>query len=125
MHPGARFIQSYVPHRCIGVLVEFGLENWHVIVCPGFLELSRGLAVHIAYSNPESLNSLLQQAYFNDPSVRVQKTLADASGRLAMVSASSDSSAGEMNHRPRRQARCLRRIPLWAKDPCAALVCRL
>jgi len=85
MHPGPRFIQSYVPHRCVGVLVEFGLESGHhATLGPKFLELSRGLAVHIAFSNPQSLDALLQQAYFNDPVVNVQKTLVDASGRLGI-----------------------------------------
>jgi len=82
MHPRHRFIQSYVPHRCLGVLVEFGLETWPDPVSSEFLELSRNVAVHIAHSNPQSLDALLQQAYFSDPGVSVRKTLADASGRL-------------------------------------------
>jgi translation elongation factor EF-Ts len=82
MHLRARFIQSYVHHGCVGALVEFGLESRYVTVHPAFLELSRSLAAHIAYSNPDSLDALLQQAHFNDPAVNVQKALADASGRL-------------------------------------------
>ena len=82
MHPRHRFIQSYVPHRCVGVLVEFGLDAWRVTERPEFTDLSHNLAVHIAYSNPQSLDALLQQTYFDDPAVNVQKTLADVSGRL-------------------------------------------
>ena len=91
MYPHLRFIQSYVHHGRVGVLVEFGLETWLITENPDFLELSRGLAMHIAAMNPDSVDALLPQPYVKDPNTTVEKTLAAASATLARRLASLDS----------------------------------
>lgn len=82
MYPHLRFIQSYVHHGRVGVLVEFGLETWLITENPDFLELSQGLAMHIAAMNPDSVDALLPQPYAKDPNTTVEKTLAAASATL-------------------------------------------
>lgn len=93
MYPHFRFIQSYVPHRCVGVLVEFGLETRPEpdYDRPEFLTLAQNLTVHVSDSNPQSVDALLQQPYFSnllqqaylsDPAVTVAETLANTSARL-------------------------------------------
>lgn len=82
MYPHLRFIQSYVHNGRIGVLVEFGLETWLVTKAPEFLDLSRGVAMHAAAANPESLDTLLEQSYVKDPAITVEKALAAGSTLL-------------------------------------------
>ena len=82
MYPHLRFIQSYVHHGRVAVLVEFGLETWLVTKSADFLELSRNLAMHIAALDPGSLEALLHQAYAKDPGLTVEKALAAGSALL-------------------------------------------
>jgi elongation factor Ts len=82
MYPHIRFIQSYVHHGRVGVLVEFGLETWMVTERPEFQELSRGLAMHIAGLDPESLDALLLQRYAKDLAITVAQALAAGSAQL-------------------------------------------
>ncbi len=82
MYPHHRFIQSYCHQGRIGVLIEFGLETWLVTQQEEFLAMSRDLAMHVAASNPESVDSLLCQAFVRDPAKTVDMILRDASGHL-------------------------------------------
>jgi elongation factor Ts len=79
MYPHLRFIQSYVHHGRVGVLVEFGLETWMVTKSPEFLQLSRDMAMHIAAMDPDSLDALLTQDYAKDPAITLEKALAAGS----------------------------------------------
>lgn len=82
MYPHYRFIQSYCHQGCIGVLIEFGLETWLVTQQDEFLVMSRDFAMHVAASNPESIDSMLSQSFVRDPAKTVGKVMADASARL-------------------------------------------
>jgi elongation factor Ts len=82
MYPHHRFIDSYVHHGRVGVLIEFGLETWMVTERSEFRELSHGLAMHIAGLDPESLDALLVQAYAKNPAVTVAQVLAAGSAQL-------------------------------------------
>jgi elongation factor Ts len=82
MYPHLRFIQSYVHHGRVGVLVEFGLETWLVTKSPEFLELSRNVAMHIAALDPDSLDALPRQAYAKDSALTVEKALTAGSALL-------------------------------------------
>lgn len=82
MYPHNRFIQSYCHQGRIGVLIEFGLETWVVTQQEEFLAMSRDLAMHVAASDPDSLDSLLRQPFARDPDKSVSMILANASERL-------------------------------------------
>jgi len=82
MHPHHRFIQSYCHQGRIGVLIEFGLETWLVTQREDFLDLSKGLAMHVAASNPDSVDAFLLQPFVRDTNVTVAAALANASATL-------------------------------------------
>jgi|SRR6185437_1357233 len=82
MYPHNRFIQSYCHQGRIGVLIEFGLETWLVTQQEEFLAMSRDVAMHIAASNPESIDAMLGQPFVRDPAMNVGTVLANASARL-------------------------------------------
>ena len=82
MYPYHRFIQSYTHNGRIGVLLELGLETWLVTGRPEFMELSRGLAMHIAAQNPESVEALLRELYVKDGTRTVRDVLAEGSNLL-------------------------------------------
>lgn len=82
MYPHNRFIQSYCHQGRIGVLIEFGLETCLVTQQEAFLAMSRVLAMHVAASNPDSVDSMLSQPFTRDPEGTVAKVLAKASAQL-------------------------------------------
>ncbi|HEX8800432.1 MAG TPA: hypothetical protein VF772_17570 [Terriglobales bacterium] len=82
MYPHVRFIQSYVDNGRVGVLVEFGLETWVITERREFLDLSSGLAMHIAALDPDSLGALLRQDYLKEPTITVEKVLAAGSALM-------------------------------------------
>jgi len=82
MYPHNRFIQSYCHQGRIGVLLEFGLETWLVTQQEEFLSMSRDLAMHVAASNPDSVDSLLRQPFVREPDKTVGTVLANASAQL-------------------------------------------
>ena len=82
MYPHCRVIQSYCHQGRIGVLIEFGLETWLVTKQDEFLALSTDLAMHVAASNPESLESLLCQSFVREPAKTVGVILETASAQL-------------------------------------------
>jgi elongation factor Ts len=60
----SKHIESYVHDGRIGVLVEFKFED-----------SSHDLAMHIAATNPKSLEDLLQQCFVKDPDISVEKVI--------------------------------------------------
>jgi elongation factor Ts len=82
MYPHHRFIQSYCHQGRIGVLIEFGLETWLVTQREDFLAISRDLAMHVAASNPDSVDTMLRQPFVRDPTITVNTVLENASGSL-------------------------------------------
>ena len=83
MPPHNRFVQSYCHLRRIGVLIELATETWVVTQQDDFVDLSRNLAMHIAATNPDSVETLLHQPYVRDASVTVEQLLTDASKQFA------------------------------------------
>ena len=79
MYPHNRFIQSYCHQGRIGVLIEFGLETWIVTQEEAFLAFSRDLAMHVAASNPASVDAMLAQPFVKDPAITISTALSDAS----------------------------------------------
>lgn len=82
MYPHHRFIQSYCHHGRIGVLIEFGLETWLVTQQEAFLSMARDLAMHVAASNPDSVESMVGQPFIRDPERTVGEVLAKGSEHL-------------------------------------------
>jgi elongation factor Ts len=82
MYPHHRFIQSYCHQGRIGVLIEFGLETWLVTQREDFLAMSKDLAMHVAASNPDSVDALLLQPFVRDTNLTVAAALANASATL-------------------------------------------
>src|SRR5437773_10005218 len=77
-----RFIQGYTHNGRIGVLVEFGFELSVTAQAQAFAGISKDLAMHIAATNPESIEALLAQPFVKDDSVTVEQWLSEASVAL-------------------------------------------
>ena len=81
--PLNRSIHAYVHQGRIGVLVEFGSETHVITTDARFLELTQGLAMHIASQDPADLEALLAQRYVKDQAVTVSDLVSEASKGFA------------------------------------------
>src|SRR4051794_25036920 len=63
-------IGSYVHDGRIGVLVEVNCETDFVAKTDEFQELVKDLTLHIAASEPDSIESLLDQEFVKDPEIK-------------------------------------------------------
>lgn len=64
-------IQSYIHAGKIGVLAEIRCETDFVARNPEFQNFAKEIAMQIAASNPEDVESLLKEIYIRDPSITV------------------------------------------------------
>jgi translation elongation factor EF-Ts len=72
-----RHITSYVHHGRIGVLVEFDVPE-RTARDAAFLAIAHGIAMHIAASSQESLESLLRESYVVDPDITMEELLRES-----------------------------------------------
>ena len=77
-----KFIESYVHHGRIGVLVEFGVEDATTLQTETFSLLVKDLLHHIVASSPDSVDTLLAQQFVKDSTLTVQQLIANASGQV-------------------------------------------
>ena len=78
----AGLIGSYVHDGRIGVLVEVNCETDFVAKTDEFKELVKDLTLHIAASEPEGVDELLQQEFVKDPSKTVGDIVKDVNAKL-------------------------------------------
>lgn len=78
----AGLIGSYVHDGRIGVLVEVNCETDFVAKTDEFKELVKDLSLHICASDPEDLDSLLEQPYVKDPAKTVGDVVKEANAKL-------------------------------------------
>jgi elongation factor Ts len=71
----SKHIESYVHDGRIGVLVEFKFEDSLLVGVDDFRTFTHDLAMHIAATNPKSLEDLLQQCFVKDPDISVEKVI--------------------------------------------------
>ncbi|APG04383.1 hypothetical protein BJI69_11065 [Luteibacter rhizovicinus DSM 16549] len=79
-----RHITSYVHNGRIGVLVEFDIPEL-AARDDAFLAVAHGVAMHIAASDPASLDALLDERYVVDPDITVAELIHE-SGILLQTS---------------------------------------
>lgn len=99
-----RYIESYIHHNRIGVLVELEIPDQITALCSEFTDLARDIAMHIAATNPTGLDktsvlnvipvqfraeiediseeALLEQAWIRDPSITVRELIENVSSIL-------------------------------------------
>jgi len=70
---GAGHLEAYLHGGRIGVLLELGAETDFVTKSEGFREAAKNIAMQIAAMNPDSIEALLEQEYFIDPSLNIQE----------------------------------------------------
>lgn len=76
----ARHIESYVFKAGIGVLVELSASSESLIRRGDFVDLARGVAMHVAAMNPTSVDDLLHQLCVMDPAVTVNELMRRVAG---------------------------------------------
>jgi elongation factor Ts len=77
-----RLIESYVHNGRIGVLIELGYETSVTGLVPEVAQLAKDLAMHVAASNPKTIEDLLLQPFVKETTVTVGRLLSDISKRL-------------------------------------------
>jgi elongation factor Ts len=78
----AGLIGSYVHDGRIGVLVEVNCETDFVAKTDEFKELVKDLTLHIAASDPEDLDELLEQPFVKDSAKTVGDVVQEANAKL-------------------------------------------
>lgn len=78
----AGLIGSYSHDGRIGVLVEVNCETDFVAKTDEFKELVKDLTLHIAASEPEDIDELLDQEFVKDPSKTVGDIVKEANAKL-------------------------------------------
>ena len=76
-----RYIESYVHNGRIGVLVEFHVSDFTTRT-DVFRTLARDLAMHVAASAPDSVESLLQQPFIKDAALTVEQVISETAKKL-------------------------------------------
>jgi elongation factor Ts len=74
VHP-YRYLHSYVHNGRIGVLVEIGCESDFLIRTEGFREFTHDMALQIAATSPEDVETLLRQPFVKDEAYTVSEIL--------------------------------------------------
>lgn len=72
---GAGLIESYVHGGRIGALLDIRAETDFVVNSEPFRRLAHELAMHIAATNPDTVESLLKQPYVRDESKTVESVI--------------------------------------------------
>jgi elongation factor Ts len=93
-------IGSYVHDGRIGVLVEVNCETDFVAKTDEFKELVKDLTLHIAASDPEDENALLEQPFVKSPDQTVGDVVKEANAKLGeniVVRRFSRIALGELN----------------------------
>ncbi|MBX4197559.1 translation elongation factor Ts [Candidatus Saccharibacteria bacterium] len=93
----AGLISSYVHDGRIGVLVEVNCETDFVAKTDEFKELVKDLTLHIAASDPEDLDALLEQPFVKDPSKTVGDVVKEVNAKLGESFFLLSSLLGEIN----------------------------
>jgi elongation factor Ts len=96
----AGLIGSYVHDGRIGVLVEVNCETDFVAKTDEFKELVKDLTLHIAASDPEDLDELLEQPFVKDSAKTVGDVVQEANAKLGeniVVRRFSRLALGELN----------------------------
>jgi elongation factor Ts len=78
----AGLIGSYVHDGRIGVLAEVNCETDFVAKTDEFKELVKDLCLHIAASDPQDVDGLLEQEFVKDPSKTVGGVVKEANAKL-------------------------------------------
>ena len=66
-----KFIQTYNHHNRIGVIVEFSVQTSITTLNQEFVDFTKGIAMHIAATNPKDMDELLSQSYSLDTSCTI------------------------------------------------------
>ena len=82
MKHGHRFIQGYTHSGRIGVLVELVSQLSATAQVPAFANVAKDLAMHIAATAPQDVESLLAQPFVKDASTTVEQWLAAAAATV-------------------------------------------
>lgn len=99
-----RYVESYMHHNQIAVLVELETQDIITTRCSEFTDLATDIAMHIAATNPAGLDNnamenviplkfqgrdidlaeeaLLNQAWIKDPSISVRELIENVSKKL-------------------------------------------
>jgi len=99
-----RYVESYIHHNRIGVLVELETPDLITVQCEEFIDLAKDIAMHIAATNPTGIDktsalnvipiqfkagiedlseeALLEQAWIRDPSITVRELIGRVSTTL-------------------------------------------
>ena len=96
----AGLISSYVHDGRIGVLVEVNCETDFVAKTDEFKELVKDLSLHIAASDPQDVDELLEQEFVKDTSKTVGDVVKQANAKLGeniVVRRFSRMAIGEVN----------------------------
>jgi len=72
---GSGLIHAYVHNDRVGVLLDVRCETDFVVRSDLFRELVHNIALHIAGTDPSSVEELLAQPYVKDPSMTVEELL--------------------------------------------------
>jgi len=76
-------VEAYVhSNRKLGALVELACETDFVARNDEFIELARGLAMHVAAMRPESVEEMLAQPFVKEPERTVQELIGGAVAKL-------------------------------------------
>jgi len=79
---GAGLVHSYVHNGRIGVLVDLRAETDFVVRSEPFQELAHALAMHIAASDPKTVDELLDQPYVRDESRTVKEIVGEVIAKV-------------------------------------------
>jgi len=80
---GAGFVNSYIhAGGSIGTLVELSCETDFVSKNEEFGALVFDLGMHIAAANPENIESLLEQEFIKDPSLKIGDLIQEATQKF-------------------------------------------
>lgn len=77
-----RFIEAYVHHGRIGVLLELSAASHVTMQTEAFVQLARDLAMHIAASSPQDIDELRSQPFVKNTQVTVGERIAELSSAL-------------------------------------------
>ena len=79
---GAGFLYSYIHNNRVGVLLEVHAETDFVVRSEPFKELAHELAMQIAAMGPEDVQSLLDQEYIKDPSMKIADLIKSVTAKV-------------------------------------------
>lgn len=91
------YIEGYVHNNRIGVLIEFDVSDFTTRT-DVFRTMARDIAMHVASSAPDSVDSLLQQPFIKDVALTVGQLIFETAKDL-------------------REEISIKRFVRWDKDP--------